>query len=135
MGHATHDCEFAEIFVEGNEDTSFTMGDVENFRITRIVASFADLLINPVRYVLAAARCAAAARRSIVGWSSPSLGDCPCGAPGGTANHCFKYGSSTTLDRSNFVSKLRPAKAKASRSARVMANSPGCNASTRWLVP
>ncbi len=82
-------------------------------------------------YFFTTARWAADARRMMVGCNRPSLGDCPYGAPGGTVNHRAENGSSITLVRSNLVSKLKPAKANASWSARMIANSPGCNSLMR----
>ena len=54
-------------------------------------------------YRFAAACHAAAARRIRFGCNTPSWGDCPNGAAGGTSNHGVLYGSSTAFARLNFV--------------------------------
>lgn len=62
---------------------------------------------------------------------NPSFGDGPCGEPGGPANYHFENGNSMAFVRLNFMPKLKPVNANATRSARVVVDSLGCNSSIR----
>src|SRR6266705_2934810 len=88
-----------------------------------------------LRPVLEAAANAAFARRTRLGCRTPSLGVWPCGAPGGTRNHCALYGNSFTLRRSNLVGTLSPESAYASPSAGPIRNSPEYSLSVFCEVP
>src|SRR6266853_660888 len=88
-----------------------------------------------LRPVLEAAANAAFARRTRLGCRTPSLGVWPCGAPGGTRNHCSLYGNSFTLRRSNLVGTLSPESVYASPSAGRIRNSPGYSLSMFCEVP
>src|SRR6266487_2039385 len=78
---------------------------------------------------------AAFARRTRLGCRTPSLGVWPCGAPGGTRNHCSLYGNSFTLRRSNLVGTLSPESVYASPSAGRIRNSPEYSLSMFCEVP